>query len=132
MRKQIQILVLLSILSLGAFAQNNSKPDPQNIKVSNTRDPEYPKGEQALYQEVMMNLKYPPESIQRFVEGMVELSFDVKTDSTVANCIILKGIDTGVDEAVRRYVEKLKFAPARQNGVLVKMNVDMSFPVKAH
>ncbi|HEV7232567.1 MAG TPA: energy transducer TonB [Bacteroidia bacterium] len=132
MRKHIRILFLFSLLPLGVFAQTTTKTDPQNIKVNNTRDPEYPKGEQALYQEVMMNVKYPPESIQRFVEGMVELSFDVKTDSTVANCVILKGIDTGVDEAVKKYVEKLKFAPARQNGVLVKMNVDMSFPVKAH
>ena len=129
--KHIMLLMLGCVL-FGAIQAQTTKTDAQNTKVSNTRDPEYPRGEQALYQEVLMNVKYPPESVQRYVEGIVELSFDVKTDSTVANCIVLKGVDTGVDDAVKKYVEKLKFSPARQNGVLVKMNVDMSFPVKAH
>jgi TonB family protein len=124
-------LLLLCLLSAPLLAQV-TKSDPQNIRVKTTRDPEYPKGEQALYQDVMTNVKYPPEAIQRYVEGRVELSFDVKTDSTVSNCVILSGVDTGVDEAVKKYVEKLKFIPAMQNGMLVKMNVDMSFPVKAH
>ncbi len=128
--KKISFTILCVFFISGAFAQ--TKTDPQNIKVSNTRDPEYPKGEQMLYEEVMMNVKYPPESVQRYVEGTVELSFDVKTDSTIANIIVIKGIDSGVDEAVKRYVAKLKFVPAMQNGVLVKMNVDMVFPVKAH
>jgi len=128
--KKLNLLLVFFGLAAGTFAQ--TKDDPQNIKVSNTRDPEYPKGEQALYQEVLMNVKYPPESIQRYVEGTVELSFDVKTDSSVANIIVLKGIDSGVDDAVKKYVGKLKFIPAMQNGVLVKMNVDMVFPVKAH
>jgi TonB family protein len=128
--KKINLIILLSVLAMGAFAQ--TKADPQNMKVTTTRDPEYPKGEKALYQEVLMNVKYSPEAIQRFVEGMVELSFDVKTDSTVANCIVLKGVDSSVDDAVKKYVEKLKFIPAMQNGMIVKMNVDMSFPVKAH
>jgi TonB family protein len=125
------LFLFFLLISACSFAQAG-KSDPQNIKVNNTRDPEYPKGEQALYQEVMMNLKYPPESIQRYVEGTVELSFDVKTDSTVANVIVLKGVDSGVDDAVKKYVSKLKFIPAMQNGMLVKMNVDMVFPVKAH
>jgi TonB family protein len=129
--KQTGLGIFFLLLSAGSFAQTG-KTDPQNIKVSNTRDPEYPKGEQALYQDVMMNMKYPPEAVQRFVEGTVELSFDVKTDSTLANIIVLKGIDTGVDDAVKKYVSKLKFIPAMQNGILVKMNVDMVFPVKAH
>jgi TonB family protein len=128
--KQILVILVALLLSKMVFAQ--TKSDPQNIKVNTTRDPEYVKGEQALYQEVMMNTKYPPESVIGYVEGTVELSFDVKTDSTVSNCIVISGVGSGVDEAVKKYVEKLKFIPARQNGVLVKMNVDMSFPVKAH
>ncbi len=129
-------LLALSLLFMAAAtnAQTGtpSKSDPQNIKMKSTRDPEYQKGEQALYQEVRMKVKYPEEAIKKFVEGEVTLSFDVKADSTVANCIIISGVGHGVDEAVKAYVEKIKFSPGMMNGIKVKMNVNMSFPVKAH
>jgi TonB family protein len=124
------LFFLLNVLSIAAIAQ--TKTDPQNIQMQATRDPEYPKGEQQLYQEVRMNLKYPEEAIKKYVSGEVSLSFDVKADSTVANCIVLSGVGYGVDEAVKQYVEKLKFSPGRMNGTKIKMNVNMTFPVKAH
>ena len=128
--KTLSFTLFFAAFSVCALAQ--SKPDPQNIQMQRTSDPEYPKGEQVLYKEVRMNLKYPEEAIKKYVEGQVTLSFDVKADSTIANCIIISGVGYGVDEAVKKYVEKLKFSPGRMNGTKVKMNVNMSFPVKAH
>ncbi len=128
--KKSALILFFAVLASGLFAQ--TKPDPQNIQVKTTRDPEYPKGEKALYQEVLMNVKYSPEAVKKYVEGAVELSFDVKTDSTVINCIVLKGVEASVDEAVKNYVTKLKFSPGMMNGMKVKMNMDMVFPVKAH
>jgi len=128
--KSLLIIIIGLLLGGETFAQ--AKKDPQNIEMQATRDPEYPKGEQTLYQEVRMNLKYPEEAIKKYVEGSVTLSFDVKADSTIANCIIISGVGYGVDEAVKKYVEKLKFSPGKMNGMKVKMNVNMSFPVKAH
>jgi TonB family protein len=124
-------LFLLLLLSGAAFAQTPAK-DPQNMKVVTNQEPQYPKGEKVLYQEVYMNVKYPEEAKKKFVEGEVMMSFDVKTDSTIVNAVVISGVGSGVDEAVKAYVEKLKFSPAIQNGMKVKMNVMMSFPVKAH
>lgn len=115
--------------ALAGFSQT---ADPQNRKVITDSEPAYPKGEQALYTEVMYTINYPEEAKKKFVQGEVTLSFDVKPDSTVANIIIISGVGNGVDEEVKKYIEKLKFAPAVQNGRTVKMNTMYTFPVKAH
>ena len=122
---------LLILQPLFGKSQTTTK-DPQNITMKPTRDPEYPKGEKVLYQEVLMNLKYSDEAIKKYVEGVVSLSFEVKTDSTISNCIVLSKVGYGIDEAVKKYVEKLKFSPGMMNGTKVKMTTNMDFPVKAH
>ena len=107
------------------------KPDKQNMSVT-TQDAFYPKGEQSLYMYVMYNTKYPEESIKKYVEGNVSLSFDVMPDSTVANINIISDPGSGVGEAVKKLVGTLKFSPATMMGVKVKSNVMMDFPIKAH
>lgn len=97
-----------------------------------TQDAFYPKGDQALYTYIMYNVKYPQEAIKKYVEGNVSLSFDVMPDSTIKNVNIISDPGYGVGEEVRKLVEKLKFAPAIQMGMKVKMNLIMDFPVKAH
>jgi TonB family protein len=131
--KQFLFITALILLPLLGFSQTTTpSKDPQNISMKPSRDPEYPKGEKMLYQDVLMNVKYPEEAIKKYVQGEVSLSFDVKIDSTIANCVILSGVGYGVDEAVKKYVEQLKFSPGMMNGMKVKMNVNMNFPVKAH
>ncbi len=102
------------------------------MKVITSREPQYPKGEQALYTEVLYGIKYSEDAKKNYAEGYVDLSFDVLADSTVANVVVMKDVGYGIGEEVKKYVGKLKFIPARQMGVAVKMNVMWSFPVKAH
>ena len=111
------------------FAQE--KPDKQNMTVT-TQDAFYPKGEQALYTYIMYNVNYSEESKKNYVTGNVELSFDVLPDSSIKNVKIISDVGYGVGEEVKKMVEKLKFAPAIQMGMRVKMNLIMDFPVKAH
>lgn len=129
------LLFLLFLLPLAAGAQEiptPPKPDPQNIKVVTDQEPFYPKGEQSLYTHVLTSVKYSEEAKKKYIEGEVTLSFDVLQDSTVLNPIVISGLGYGIDEEVKRVVKGLKFAPAIQNGMKMKMNVMYSFPVKAH
>ncbi|MFI5164305.1 MAG: energy transducer TonB [Bacteroidia bacterium] len=112
-------------------AQNTSAPDKQNMTVT-TQDAFYPKGEQALYAYVMNNVKYSDGAKKIYLSGQVSLSFDVMPDSSVANVKIINDPGYGVGEEVKKLVEKLRFAPAIQMGMRVKMNLIMDFPVKAH
>lgn len=130
-KKHIVIPALI-LCSLTVLAQKDSLHDPQNIRVVTTREPFYPNGEHALYNEILYGISYSAESKKKYIEGEVTLSFDVLADSTISNCIIISDVGYGVGEEVKKYVQKLKFAPAIQFGVPVKMNVMWNFPVKAH
>ncbi len=48
------------------------------------------------------------------------------------NTNVISGVCCGINEEVQRVVKGLKFAPAMQNGIKMRMNVMMNFPVKAH
>jgi TonB family protein len=128
---RIILIFLIPIISFSGYGQETKK-DTQNKKVVTNSEPSYSKGDAALYAEVMNNTKYPQEAIKNYIEGEVTLSFDVRQDSLVSNIIIISGVEHGVDEEVKKLVEKLKFSPAVQNGKAVKMNTMYTFPVKAH
>lgn len=138
MKNIIKLTLLFSLCQVGVMlgqTQTTKKEgmnDPQNMVVNTDAEPFYPKGDQALYQYVYLNLKYSQEAKDKLVSGEVLMSFDVNPDSTVTNAIVISGPGYGVNEEVKALVEKLKFAPAVQNGVKVRMNVMMNFPVKAH
>ncbi|MGZ4056204.1 MAG: energy transducer TonB [Bacteroidia bacterium] len=127
MKKQLLIAIFI-IISTFSFSQT----DKQNIKIVTNTEPTFPKGDNELYQYVMMNVKYSEEAKKKYIQGEVTLSFDVKADSAVSNVVIISGVGYGVDEEVKKLVQSLKFAPAVQNGMTVKMNTMYTFPVKAH
>lgn len=128
--KKIIYSLFISFFFFSAHAQKGN--DAQNMKVITNSEPVFPKGDLALFAEVMYDTPYPEAAIKKYVEGEVTLSFDVKTDSTVSNIVLISGVGSGVDEEVKKMIAKLKFAPAIQNGISVKMNTMYSFPVKAH
>jgi len=106
--------------------------DPQNMKVVTNQEAHHPKGEQWLYMHIMYDLKYSDEAKKKYMEGEVTIKFDVNIDSTVSECKIVSGVGYGIDEEVVKMLLQLHFAPSIQNGIRVKMNVMMTFPVKAH
>lgn len=126
--KAYLILFLTCIVTFAA-AQST---DSQNKKVITNSEPVYPKGDQQLYMDVSNNIKYSEAAKSKDVRGEVLLSFDVNPDSTVSNVVIISGVGNGVDEEVKKYIEKIKFSPGKQNGRSVRMNTMYTFPVTAH
>ena len=122
--KRTGLIFLLLLFSIVGTAQNN-KPIADS-------EPTYPKGDNALYQKILMNIPYSDEAKNKYVQGEVMLSFDVMADSTVANVIIISGVGYGIDEEVKKLILSSKFNPGVQNGSVVKMNTMYTFPVKAH
>ena len=133
----MKILMLLSFLMFLSSAQAQSVKtqttgENQNMSVNTDREPSFIKGEIALYRLVAEGIEFSEEAKAKAISGEVMLSFDVMPDSTVKNTEVISGPGYGIDQAVKAYVEKLKFIPAQQNGVLVRMNLIMNFPVRAH
>jgi len=119
------IFITLVLVSLKNYAQQNSK-------VITNSEPSYIQGDDELYKYMYFNLKFTEEAKSKNIEGEVTVSFDVKTDSTTTNIVIFKGLGYGIDEEIKKIITQLKFIPAMQNGIPVKMNTMYSFPIKAH
>lgn len=134
MKKLLSSTALLLLFTATFVNAQNKEPynDKQNIAVVTEQEPYYPKGDIELFKHVLNAVKYSDEAKQKFIEGEVMLSFDVLPDSTINNVSILSGVCCGINEEVQRVVKELKFAPAMQNGIKMRMNVMMNFPVKAH
>lgn len=130
MKRSLLIVILFLLLSINSFSQNYD--DKQNMKVEVTQDAFYPEGEMALYQFMFKNINYSDEAKANKVDGNVMTSFNVETDSTVSNVVILSGQGFGIDEEIKRILKEMKFSPAIQNGVKTKMNLMFNFPVRAH
>lgn len=134
MKKLLTSTTLMLLITAAFVNAQNKEPynEKQNIAVVTEQEPYYPKGDIELFKHVLNAVKYSEESKQKFIEGEVMLSFDVLPDSTINNVNIISGVCCGINEEVQRVVKELKFAPAMQNGIKMRMNVMMNFPVKAH
>lgn len=121
---KIILIILLSAFSLNSFSQN--------MKVENTREAQYPKGDGALDTLIFKTLKYSPEAKANKVSGEVMISFYVETDSTLTNFRIISDPGYGCGESVKEILQKLKFTPALVNGIPMKQKVIKTVPVYAH
>jgi TonB family protein len=87
--------------------------------------PSFPGGESERARFISNNLKIPAESI----EGTVYVSFIVKSDGSIANAKILRGLGKSYDEEVLRVINLMpKWLPGTQNGEVVDVLFNM--PVK--
>lgn len=134
MKKNLLLSIFAGICYINNGQAQNKEPynDKQNMTVVTEQEPFFPKGDIELYKYVLNAVKYSDEAKQKYIEGEVILSFDVLPDSTISNTNVISGLCCGINEEVQRVVKGLKFAPAMQNGIKMRMNVMMNFPVKAH
>jgi len=132
MKSLLPFALLLVCLSIANAQEKKPYNEKQNIKVDTNQEPFYPKGDAVLYEFVNSSITYSDDLKSKNFTGTVSLSFDVKADSSIVNALIIQGVDPAIDEQLKKMVEKLRFAPAIQNGFKMKMNVMMNFPVQAH
>ena len=91
--------------------------------------PEFPGGMEAWNNFLKDNLKYPSQARRMGIEGTVYLVFEIKTDGSVHNIELLRGIGAGCDEEAMRVIGKSpKWTPGKQRGRLV--NVRMRIPIR--
>jgi TonB family protein len=90
--------------------------------------PAFPGGDAARVKFMMENLKYPQEAMKKGISGKVFVSFIVKSDGSIADVKILRGIGGGCDEEAMRVVKLMpKWKPGKNKGVPV--DVIFNLPV---
>ena len=78
----------------------------------------------------MKNAKYPTISQENGVQGKVSVKFVIEKDGSIADPVVVRGVDPYLDKEAVRVVQSMpKWIPGKQNGkaVRVKFTVPVMF-----
>lgn len=115
-----------TILAVGT-AIDEEEIDEVFVIVEN--QPEFPGGDSALFMFICMNLSYPAQARDNWLEGLVWVRFVVKKDGTIGNVKLLRDIGGGCGQAAVEMVKSMpRWKPATQSGKPV--NCEFILPVK--
>ncbi len=92
--------------------------------------PEFPRGNEAMFQFLSKNIVYPPVAIKDKIEGMVICTFIVNKDGYISYIKIVRGIHPLLDtEAIRVIKTMPKWNPSKQSGkpVAIKFTLPIRF-----
>ena len=95
--------------------------------------PQFPGGEDSLYNFIYSNLRYPQEAIDNGIEGNVYITFVIEKDGSITNIKILRDIGYGCGAEVVRVLKMMpKWIPGSQRGKPVKgqFNIPIKFELK--
>jgi protein TonB len=106
---------------------------PQEIFTVVEQPPEFPGGEEKLFQYLQKNIKYPAEAKEAGIQGTVFVTFVVETDGVISNVKILRGQGGGLDNEAMRVVKGMpSWKAGKQNGrgVRVQFNLPIKFTLR--
>jgi periplasmic protein TonB len=109
--------------------------DPDEGKVFTVVEemPNFPGGEEKLFEYLQKNIKYPPVARENGIQGRVYVTFVVDKDGKIKDAKVLRGIGGGCDEEALRVVRGMpEWKPGKQNGrsVQVQYNLPVNFTLK--
>jgi len=91
--------------------------------------PQFPGGDNGLFQYISKSIKYPASAKAKKVQGRVYVQFIVERDGSVSRAKITRGIGSGCDEESLRIVRSMpKWSPGKMNNAPVQ--VQFTLPVK--
>lgn len=110
-------------------AEKVTTQDGMNVFVVVEEMPEFPGGEKALRDFIGSNVKYPEDAKKQGIQGKVFVTFVVKTDGTVANAKVVRGVHKLLDNEALRVISMLPtWKPGKQRGQ--EVNVAYTIPVQ--
>lgn len=106
-----------------------SKKGADDIFVTAEEMPQFPGGEDSLYQYIKMNIHYPDSAAILGIEGKVYIQFVVEKDGSITNVELLRGIGGGCNEEAIRVISGMPaWIPGKQDGQPIR--VSYILPVK--
>ena len=93
--------------------------------------PRFPGGDQAMFDFIGKNVKYPQEAKEKEIQGRVFVQFVVEKDGSVSNVEVIRGIGGGCNEEAVRVVKAMpKWEPGKQKGEPVRVHFILPFVFK--
>jgi protein TonB len=106
---------------------------PQQIFTVVEQPPEFPGGEEKLFEYLQKNIKYPAMAKESGIQGTVYVTFVVETDGSITDVKVLRGQGGGLDQEATRVVKNMPaWKPGKQNGrgVRVQFNLPIKFTLR--
>jgi periplasmic protein TonB len=90
---------------------------PEEIFIIVEEMPEYPGGEDALYDYIYSAIEYPADALENKISGQVIVRFSITKKGDISQATVVKGVDESLDaEAIRIVAKMPKWTPGRQAG----------------
>jgi TonB family protein len=91
--------------------------------------PEFPGGNNELYEYVAKSIHYPATAKTKKIQGRVYVQFIIERDGSVSRAKIVRGIGGGCDQESLRVIRAMpKWTPGKMHGIPVQ--VQYTLPVK--
>jgi TonB family protein len=127
LKLSLACIMLLAITV--SFGTTQALAQSQEVHKEVDQMPVPPGGMEGFTKYMIENLKYPEAAKENKVEGMVLVTFVVKSDGSVSTPEILKGIGGGCDEeAIRMVTNSGIWTPGIKDGKAV--STQMTLPVR--
>lgn len=95
--------------------------------------PSFPGGQNALFEYLTANVRYPDDCEETCVQGRVIVSFVVERDGSIAEAKVVKSVYPSLDEEALRVVNGMpKWIPGKLNGesVRTKYTIPITFRIQ--
>ncbi len=105
------------------------KPEPSPILDIAEINPAFPGGNEALFEYLSKNIRYPILAERNHLEGMVIVQFVVNEEGAISDIVVLKKLGGGTDEEAVRVIKNMPaWSPGKQSGRPVK--VRFTLPIR--
>ena len=99
------------------------------------KPPGYEGGKKALDEFVRTHLKYPQEALEKRVQGIVKVEFELNHKGKVVKAIAKSNLGSGCEEEAVRIVKLLRYTTIKHRGVRVTfhktLNIVFRLPPQA-
>jgi TonB family protein len=122
------IAIFIVLFSLSVYPQDN---DTISTFKSNAVEelPQFPGGENAMYQYISENVNYPELAVESAMQGTVHVEFIIEKNGSISNIEILRGVVTILDEEAKRVIKEMpNWKPGKLDGKPVR--VQYTIPIK--
>ena len=109
MKHVILFSLALTIMSCSVF-KKEPKTEPLDLNKIYTqvdKQPEFPGGNDALFQYLGKTITYPAAAKEAGTTGKVYVSFVIKRDGSISTVKMLRGIGNGCDEVAMEAVQNM-------------------------
>ena len=92
--------------------------------------PQFPGGQQALFEYLSKNIRYPVIAQENGLQGRVICKFVVNYDGSIVDIVVVRSVDPSLDKEAVRVIQSMpKWQPGEQRGkaVRVKYTLPVNF-----